>query len=132
MAEQNITSRGSTDEQMIKQKVLAYIEAWYHGDAERGITSLHPELAKRIVRFQSESGQPYLDEMGADSLADRWRSGDGKATPENKRQKTITLLDIFGNMASVRLETSSWVDYMHLAKINDDWVIVNILWKLKD
>jgi hypothetical protein len=24
-----------------------------------------------------------------------------------------------------------WVDYMHIAKFNGKWVIVNVLWELK-
>jgi hypothetical protein len=69
--------------------------------------------------------------MSASVLADRWRSGDGKATPKEKQRKDISILDIYGNMASVRLEASAWVDYMHLAKTDGKWVIVNILWELK-
>jgi hypothetical protein len=26
---------------------------------------------------------------------------------------------------------SGWVDYMHMAKWNGRWVIVNVLWELK-
>lgn len=69
--------------------------------------------------------------MGAEFLADRWRSGDGKATPKEKQLKAITVLDIYGNIASVKLETPAWVDYMHLAKFNNEWLIINILWELK-
>lgn len=33
--------------------------------------------------------------------------------------------------ASVRVEMSGWIDYMHLAKFGDDWKIVNVLWERK-
>ena len=83
------------------------------------------------MRADLKTGQSFLDEMGASKLADRWRSGDGKATPKEGRKKMIAILDLYGNMASVKLETSGWVDYMHLAKYNNEWLIVNILWELK-
>jgi hypothetical protein len=115
----------------IKQTVLNYIEAWYRGEPERGEKSLHQELAKRIVRVDPETGKNHLEMMSASRLAERWRSGDGKKTPEEHQLKDITILDIYGNMASVKLETGAWVDYMHLAKFNNEWVIINILWELK-
>ena len=69
--------------------------------------------------------------MSAEKLADRWRSGDGKKTPKEDQQKDVTILDVFGKMASVKLETANWVDYMQLAKYDGEWLIVNILWELK-
>ena len=113
----------------IKQTVLNYIEAWYRGEPERGEKSLHPELAKRIVRVDQETWKDRLEMMSASRLAER--SGDGKQTPKENQRKDITILDIHGNMASVKLETNAWVDYMHLAKFNNEWIIINILWELK-
>ena len=121
----------STEVDIIKQTVLGYIEAWYKGEPERGEKSLHPELAKRIARLNPKTGQNNLEQMSASTLAKRWRSGDGKSTPEEHQRKEVTILDVYGNMASVKLEASAWVDYMHLAKFNGEWVIVNILWELK-
>ena len=121
----------STEVDIIKQTVLGYIEAWYKGEPERGEKSLHPELDKRIVRLNPKTGQNNLEQMSASTLLKRWGSGDGKATPEDHQLKEVTILDVYGNMASVKLEASAWVDYMHLAKFNGEWVIVNILWELK-
>ncbi|MBU4316363.1 MAG: nuclear transport factor 2 family protein [Proteobacteria bacterium] len=120
-----------SDLEMIKQKVLGYVEAWYTGEPERGEKSLHPDLVKRIARMDSESGKPFLEMMSASKLADRWSSGDGKKTPKEQQIKEIAVLDVHGNMASVKLETAGWVDYMHLVKFNGEWVIVNILWEVK-
>jgi hypothetical protein len=120
-----------TVDKEIKQTVLNYIEAWYRGEPERGEKSLHPELAERIVRVDQETGKDHLEMMSASRLAERWGSGDGKKTPKENQRKDITILDIHGNMASVKLETNVWVDYIHLAKFNDEWIIINILWELK-
>jgi len=114
-----------------KYQILNYIEAWYKADPDRGEKSLHPELAKRIVRVDPETGKNRLEMMSATRLAERWGSGDGKKTPPEHQLKDITILDMHGDMASVKLETESWVDYMHLAKFNNEWVIINILWELK-
>ena len=121
----------SAEVEAIKQTVMNYLEAWYQGEPERGVGSLHPDLAKRIVRTDPESGQDILENMSAARLTERWRSGEGKATPRENQKKEVTVLDVYGGMASVKLETAAWVDYMHLAKVNDQWVIVNVLWERK-
>ena len=126
-----IKGASSAEVKAIRQTVLNYLEAWYRGEPERGVESLHPDLAKRIVRTHPESGQDTLENMSAARLIERWRSGDGKATPPENQKKEVTVLDVHGRMASVKLEAAAWVDYMHLAKFNGRWVIVNILWELK-
>jgi hypothetical protein len=115
----------------IRQKVLGYLDAWYQGDPERGQKSLHPELIKRIVLKDPESGKDYLDGMSASKLMNRWASGDGKKTPKELQLGDITILDVHGDIASVKLETPTWVDYMHLAKMDGEWALVNILWERK-
>lgn len=114
----------------IKQTALDYVEGWYEGNAERMERALHPELAKRIVRTGPE-GRSRLDQMGAMALVQGVKRGGGKDTPKEKQQKDVVILDIFGNTASVKCVMSDWIDYMHMAKFNGRWVIVNVLWELK-
>jgi hypothetical protein len=38
---------------------------------------------------------------------------------------------MFGNAASAKVVASDWVDYLHLARWNGEWRIVNVLWELK-
>ena len=119
-----------TDQAAIKQTALDYLEGWYEGNAERMERALHPELAKRIVRTTQE-GHSRLDQMSAMSLVQGTRRGGGKNTPKEKQQKDVTILDVFENAASVKVVASDWIDYLHLAKFNGRWVIINVLWELK-
>ena len=48
-----------------------------------------------------------------------------------KQQKDVTILDVFENSASVKVVASDWIDYLHIARWNGRWVIVNVLWELK-
>ena len=114
----------------IKQTALDYIEGWYEGNPERMERALHPELAKRIVQ-SNQQGRSRLDQMSAMSLVLGTRRGGGKNTPKEKQQKDVTILDVFENAASVKVVASEWVDYLHMAKFNGQWVIVNVLWELK-
>lgn len=119
------------DTQAIRRAALDYAESWYEGDSDKMERALHPELAKRIVRTDAKSGRSQLDQMGALRLVQSIRSGYGKKTPKEKQFKDVVILDRFENAATVKLTMSDWVDYMHLAKWNGKWVIVNVLWEMK-
>jgi Putative lumazine-binding len=123
-------AQSPADAAAIKQTALDYIEGWYEGNAERMERALHPELAKRIVRTSKE-GWSQLSQMSAMSLVMGTRRGGGKDTPKEKQLKDVTILDVFENAASVKIVASDWVDYLHMAKSNGRWVIVNVLWELK-
>ena len=127
----SVTSRAGSDEEAIRQAALDYCEGWYEGDPERMERCLHPELAKRIVRTDPESGRSRLDQMGALRLVQYARAGYGKKTPKEMQQKDITILDVYGNVASAKAVMAGWIDYMHLAKYDGRWVIVNVLWETK-
>ncbi|HEY9285242.1 MAG TPA: nuclear transport factor 2 family protein [Pyrinomonadaceae bacterium] len=115
----------------IKQAATDYCESWYEGGAEKIERAVHPDLAKRIVRTDPQSKNSRLDHMGAMRLYQGVRSGYGKNTPKEKQLKEVTVLDVFGNTASVKAVMSDWIDYMHVAKFNGRWVIVNVLWEMK-
>jgi Putative lumazine-binding len=123
-------AQSAADAALIKQTALDYIEGWYEGNAERMERALHPELAKRIVRTNKE-GASNLGQMGAMALVQGTKRGGGKNTPKEKQQKDVTILDAFENAASVKVVASDWIDYLHVAKYNGRWVIVNVLWELK-
>ncbi len=118
------------DQAAIKQTALDYIEGWYEGNAERMERALHPELAKRIVRT-NDKGQSRLNQTSAMNLVRDTREGYGKNTSKDKQQKDVMILDVFENAASVKLVASDWIDYLHIAKFNGRWVIINVLWELK-
>jgi len=125
------TPASSAEGAAIKQTALDYIEGWYEGNPERMERALHPELAKRIVRTNPQNNRSRLDQMSAMSLVLGTRAGGGKDTPKERQQKDVTILDVYENAASVKVVASDWIDYLHMAKFNGRWVIVNVLWELK-
>jgi hypothetical protein len=124
-----LSAQTSADSTGIRQAALDYIEGYYTGDGARMERALHPELAKRIVRT-NEQGRSQLSQMSAMSLVLGTRAGGGKDTPVAEQRKDVTIFDIYQNAASAKIYASGWVDYLHLAKWNGRWVIVNVLWEL--
>lgn len=119
-----------SDKDAIRQTALDYAEGWYEGNAERMERALHPELAKRMFS-KDEKGRSQFNHMGAMRLVQSTRSGYGKNTPKEEQRKEVKILDIFENVASVRADMKDWIDYMHVAKVDGKWLIVNVLWELR-
>lgn len=122
-------AQAAPDSAGIRQAALDYIEGYYEGNGERMERALHPELAKRIVRTNPQ-GRSQLGQMSALTLVQGTRAGGGRDTPPARQQKDVTILDIYQNAASAKIIASDWIDYLHLAKWNGRWVIVNVLWEL--
>ena len=124
-----LPAQAAADSAGIRQAALDYIDGYYTGDGARMERAVHPELAKRIVRT-NEQGRSQLGQMSAMTLVMGTRAGGGKDTPMAERRDDVTILDIYQNAASAKFYASGWVDYLHLAKWNGRWVIVNVLWEL--
>ena len=121
----------AADSAAIRATALDYVEGWYEGNPERMTRALHPELVKRIVVSDTTTKRSVLQDMGATALVNGTRHGWGKETPKDRQQKDVTILDIFGNAASVKAVMADWIDYLQIAKVDGRWVIVNVLWERK-
>lgn len=131
MAMPSASAQSAADSTAIRAAALDYVEGWYTGDAARMGRTLHPELVKRIVVNDTTTRKSVLQNMGASALVNGTRHGYGKSTPRERQQKEVVILDVFGNAASAKSTMADWVDYMHLAKVDGRWVIVNVLWEQK-
>ncbi|MFW6079808.1 MAG: nuclear transport factor 2 family protein [Gemmatimonadota bacterium] len=121
----------AADSASIRQAALDYIEGWYTGDAERVARAVHPALAKRNVHPDPESGRSTLREMSADELVESTREGGGRDTPRSELRQGVDILDIYERAASVRIAATDFVDYLHLAKADGRWAIINVLTELR-
>ena len=119
----------AADSAAIRATAHDYIDGWYAADGPRMERALHPELAKRIVMTDPNSGRSQLRQMSAMSLVLGTRSGGGSQIPAQARKNDVKILDIYQGVASVRVTAATWIDYMHMAKSNGRWVIVNVLWE---
>lgn len=123
-------SQTDADREGVKRAALDYAESFYEGNGEKMEAALSPDLAKRIANTNAQ-GRSSLGHMSAMTLVQIIRMGTGKNTPKDEQIKNVTILDMMTNSATVKLEMRDWVDYMHIAKINGKWSIVNVLWENK-
>lgn len=117
------------DHKAIEATALDYGMGWYEGDAERMERALHPDLAKRVVAPDPRSGKGKIDHMSAMKLVQSTRAGYGTKVAPETRKTVVTIIEVYGNAAIVKLEMHEWIDFMQMAKLDDRWVIVNVLWE---
>ena len=111
----------------IRQTALDYIEGWYEANAERMDRALHKELAKRTI-FAGGGTERFVSLTKA-QMVEATQKGGGKARPAGTRNIKVEILDVYRDIASVRTECADFVDYLHLAKSEGQWKIVNVLWQ---
>jgi hypothetical protein len=114
----------TSDESAVRAVVADYIEAYYTGDAARMERSLHPHYLKHTV-FNSE-GKVRMSETTGLQMVQDIRSGPTDL-PASERIEQITVLDVAGDIASAKLVTAHWTDYLTLSKWNGEWKIVSVL-----
>jgi hypothetical protein len=107
----------------IKQAALDYIEGWYQGNAVRMDRALHPRLAKRRV---TPAGEVW--DVSKEWMVEATGNGRGRLESPDNGRKEVIVLDATDTMGSVKIISEKFVDYLHLAKENGRWVILNALW----
>lgn len=127
----DLAAQTAVDSAAIRAAVLDYIEGWFAGDPGRMERALHPELVKRIVVTDEVTGRDWIDGMGASKLVEGTRRKFGTQVPPDARRTDVTILDVSGRAASVKVDAGPWVDYMHLVKVNGTWKILNVLWETR-
>lgn len=114
----------------IEATCFDYVDGQLEGDPDRVARALHPDLAKRAVIGDTPYERLGLRRMSKEELVELTRQGVLK-TPETQWDRSCRVLDVTDNAASVRLETPWFVDYFHMGKFEDRWIIVNALWYSK-
>ena len=116
------------DRAAIREAILDYVEGWWTGDVTRMQESLHPDLVKRVVFEHEATGRSMLSSMSKTDMVEHTRAGGGSANPEQKGEVEVTIVEMAGGIATAIAKSARYVDYLHLAKWNGRWVIVNVLW----
>ncbi len=115
------------DEAAIRRTALDYIEGWYQGDASRMERALHPDLVKRAP-MPLPNGKLVLDGVSKYTMVEMTRAGGGTKSPNAKQQSEVTIFDVHDKLASAKVVSGDYVDYLHLLKTDGEWKIVNVLW----
>jgi Putative lumazine-binding len=73
------------------------------------------------IPMREKSGQEMLREVRSHGPAD---------LPEADKTEQITVLDVAGSIASAKLVTPGWVDYLTLEKSEGEWKILSVVQRI--
>ncbi len=119
----------SADERAIDGVARAYLESWLDGDGERMRSALNPMLAKRGIDYGPDGAPQGLHHLDTPYMVDSAARG---PRTQFGRECEVTILDIADNIATVRVVSEPFVDYLHLARLDGEWSIVNALYESRD
>ncbi|MEX0289494.1 MAG: nuclear transport factor 2 family protein [Flavobacteriaceae bacterium] len=115
----------------VKAACYDYINAFYKADTTFAYRSVHKSLRKTGFYFDEEKNT-YSEqlEMPFDqlvSLAKRW-NGTGKRA-DDSTPKSVEIFEVSDKTAMAKVTAVWGIDYISLMKIEDKWMIVNVLWQ---
>ena len=123
----------SADSIQIKEKALGYISALIKLDTTLMAEVMHEQLAKRTIGFDWKNKVDNIRETSFEQMmgfAESWNKSGVKFSPNPVI--TANILDVYDRIATVKLTSENWVEYLHLTKINQEWKIINLLWQHRD
>jgi hypothetical protein len=120
----------TSDESAIRAAVSDYIEGYYTGDAARMEKTLHPHYLKHTI--SDSDGRLRMTETTGLQILQDVRSAGPVYLQASERNDQITVLDLDGDIASAKLVTAHWTDYMTLTKWNGEWKIVSVVLREND
>ena len=121
------TQSKDLDIKAIHETVEDYYGGWYEANPERMRRCLHANLAKRAIKLD-DAGKEYLLNLTKQVMVDATRDGGGSDTPADKHHWTITILDSYEEIATVKVNSGEYMEYIQLVKQDGQWQIVNVLY----
>ena len=117
------------DAEAIRQAVLNYANSAYEVRPDLVVESVHPSLHK--IGYVSRDGAPYrqlwMNYYQLQELVAGWNK-EGRFDPATAKRE-VKILDQLDQTAVARLDAEWGIDFFHLAKQEDGWKIMNVIWQ---
>jgi ketosteroid isomerase-like protein len=114
----------TTERGEVEAAVTEYFESWFDGDGDRMGRILHPDLCKRRVgdRLAFTTREQMIE----------WTAAGEGVREGVDRSLDVVVLDVHGDIASVRVRSAVYYEYLHLVRTDDGWKIANALFEQLD
>lgn len=110
----------------VEAAVRMYIDSWHRGDADGMAQSLHGDLVKRAVDREAPVGSGSMAEVTRSEMVE-WTGQGGGGSPDAPVESVVEHVE--GDIASARVGTPKYLDYVHLVRTAAGWRIVNDLYR---
>ena len=122
-------AQSGAESEAVRAAVLDYVEGIYEVNHTRIERSVHPDMAKRgfFVKKGETAYSPHT--MTYAQLVELAKNYNKDGHVAKDAPKEVVVYDISDQTASVKLTAVWGIDYMHLAKYDGKWKIINVLWQ---
>jgi len=115
----------------VRQACFNYIDTFYKADTTLAYASVHPSLQKRGFSYDAKtntySRQLEMPFPALIRLAKTWNKDGSRANGQSPR--AVEVFEVADKTAMAKVTAVWGIDYLHLIKENDRWMIVNVLWQ---
>ncbi len=114
---------------LVRQASLDYVESVYEVNPSKAERSVHPDLVKRgfFVKKNETGYSPHA--MNFTELVELAKTYNQKGGVPKDAVKEVVVYDVSDQTASAKVTAVWGIDYLHLAKYDGKWKIINILWQ---
>ena len=117
------------DRSAVKQACLDYVEAVYEVNPAKAERSVHPDLVKRGFFIKKGETVYSPHSMTFTELVELAKNYNKKGQLAKDAVKEVVVFDVADQTASTKVTAVWGIDYIHLAKYDGKWKIINILWQ---
>ena len=117
----------------IKKQSLGYLVALQKLKPKLMDTVMNDSLNKITIGYDRKEMKQYgrpTSKKQMIEFAKSWNKS-GAKFPLNPTN-TIEILDIYNRIATVKIVSDNWVEYLQLIKLDNKWEIMNIIWQYRD
>jgi hypothetical protein len=123
------SAQTNEDKEAVRQAALDYVESVYEVNPAKAERSVHTDLAKRGF-FMKKGTTEYVPlTMTFTQLVELTKNYNKNGTLPKNALKEVVIYEVSDQTASAKVTAIWGIDYLHLAKYEGNWKIINILWQ---
>ena len=122
-------AQNNEDKEAVRQAALDYVESVYEANPAKAERSVHPDLAKRGFSMRKGMTEYAPLTMTFTQLIELTKNYNKNGTLPKNAPKEVVIYEVSDQTASAKVTAIWGIDYLHLAKYEGNWKIINILWQ---
>ncbi|PQJ77692.1 nuclear transport factor 2 family protein [Polaribacter porphyrae] len=125
------TKFNQEDYKLVNAAILDYVDGLYLVDSTRIDKSVDKKLRK-VGFWYNPDKKEYVDNLEMthtqlSNLAAKWNKSGKRVNKDSPKE--IEIFDVNSKTASAKLTAAWGIDLFHLAKVDNQWKIVNVIWQ---
>ncbi|HEU4319096.1 MAG TPA: nuclear transport factor 2 family protein [Acidimicrobiia bacterium] len=111
------------DIEAITKAATDYLEGFLSGDHTRHLDAYHPEAVKRRIA-EDEHGVAAVTHLSPQTMSDYA----ALQIPKDLGDFEIVIDGVYNDIATVRVYSQWWVDFLHIVKARGSWKLFHVTW----